>query len=134
MVHLNLPVDLETALRKIATESKYPLTTICTALMHLGLQTGAKRIDAACALHMRPMGRPVTEVPVLEGRAKAAADEPLTEREKAEMANWFAAHPGAKSMSVAEWRKDHPPKAAPKAYEPRYKTVKGVKIKLEPWE
>lgn len=66
MIHLNLRPDLETALRKMSADSGYSLTTICVALMHLGLTTGAKRIDAACVQHSRPMGRPVENVPALE--------------------------------------------------------------------
>lgn len=64
-MHLNISSDLNIALRKMAGETKHSLTTICDALMRLGLRATAAEIDAACAASARPMGRPLSGVPVL---------------------------------------------------------------------
>lgn len=108
MLHLNLKPDLEYALRKISDDSGYALTTICAALMHLGLRAKAKDINDACAAHARPMGRPIVEVPKLEwpeaGKHKGEI-EPKTPQEAYDIEQYLHTHPRVKAVYLAKWRR-----------------------------
>src|SRR5260370_41764818 len=113
MIHLNLKPDLETALRKLSAQNGYPRTTICAALMHRGLASGVKKIEAACASPSRPMGRPITDVPDLAQPARKLAqksdDSPLTPEERREIEYYLIKHPKAQ-VNIAKWRAENPQK------------------------
>lgn len=83
MIHLNLRADLETALRKMSADSGYAITTICAALMSLGMDAKPSAIEQRCAANARPMGRPITGVPRLErGTSDGAKTKPQNLKER----------------------------------------------------